>query len=139
VTTVLFIFRKSEIRAFGLDKARRRGYDGIVTGTKKESTMISRWTNHRDVFCTVVDVIDGEVCGVPVDILDGEYNLNIEFRSTGYRYSGSWENPPEFDDERTLDSAYLWKDGVTFELPKETQEKLFECFDEDINSQVIDA
>jgi len=72
---------------------------------------------------------------------DGE--LIINWLSSGYYDSGSMYGgsdnlgwPPEGNDERTLNNAYIHADS-TIDLPKEVQQALFDVYEEKIMDQDV--
>ena len=66
------------------------------------------------------------------------YEIVVEFKSSGYSdpgcISGPVERcyPPEGDDERELEEAYINDEDRKIELSKEIQEKVFDEFSEEI-------
>lgn len=118
--------------------------------------MIRRWRDVPGSIAVEIYFADGkvydarddkevpELASVVKD--DKSYELVINFRSTGYYDPGSmyggWQNlgnPPEGDDERTLDVAYLTCDKQRIELPQDVQQQLLERFQDRVDAETIEA
>lgn len=86
---------------------------------------------------------------------EGDLTLVVNWRSSGYYDPGSMYggrdnlgHPPEGEDERTLDDAYLLRrvrssEGATWDnkridLPKPIQSELFDLLLEEIEEQVVE-
>jgi predicted nucleic acid-binding protein len=72
--------------------------------------------------------------------------LIIDFTSTGYEDSGSMYGgpddlgwPPEGDEERFLETAYLLLEGVKIILSKEQQQTLFELYIDEIEAVELEC
>ena len=87
---------------------------------------------------------------VRVACLDGRfetpYELTIRFKSSGYddpgfayHSNGDPGEPPEFEDERELDEAWVEVDGQRKDLPADVQQELFETFLTEIYAVDIDT
>lgn len=77
---------------------------------------------------------------------DESTELVVAFQSSGYYDPGSmyggWQNlgsPPEGEDERTLDEAYLLVNDQRVKLPQELQHALFSVYESEVNEQEIDT
>lgn len=118
--------------------------------------MKSKWSNVAGQFTVEVYLDDEVVRDAHNDKeikplagyvgLDDAYELVIDFRSSGYYDSGSMYGgadnlgyPPESDDERLLECAYLTDGNEKVKLPQATQDALFDLFLDKIEDVEIDT